>query len=217
MNTIHGSSISEEDNLVGLAPKTREMTETVTELFSFCADDYYLSLIDWKDGHDKPCRIDISGFQTAGYGGHAIPRLQRRPMKNPLFINKMIGKYIFPFIPSIYAVPPRRTGNSYPREIPVPNAGRHSTTLKRACPIVDADQAVMGRTIRNAGSTGTAPCKRSPLLLPDSRAASLPGHREGFARARTMNTGTALPLGGIPCPDHACGATAGKNGGTYDR
>ena len=43
MNKIHGISISEVDNIVGLAPKTRKMTETVTALFSFCADDYHLS------------------------------------------------------------------------------------------------------------------------------------------------------------------------------
>ncbi len=73
MNKIHGISISEVDNIVGLAPKTRKMTETVTALFSFCADDYHLSLVDWKDGHDGQYSNNIPGFHAIEYGGHADP------------------------------------------------------------------------------------------------------------------------------------------------
>jgi KamA family protein len=53
------NTIAELDNLVGLAPKEREKMETVTELFPFRSNEYYLSLIDWKDGHDPLRRIVI--------------------------------------------------------------------------------------------------------------------------------------------------------------
>ena len=59
MNPKYLSTISELDNLVGLASKEREAMETVSETFPFRSNEYYLSLIDWKDGHDPLRRIVV--------------------------------------------------------------------------------------------------------------------------------------------------------------
>ena len=59
MNHTYLSTISELDNLVGLTPRERNTMETVSYTFPFRSNEYYLSLIDWKDGHDPLRRIII--------------------------------------------------------------------------------------------------------------------------------------------------------------
>ena len=50
MNPKYLSTISELDNLVGLTSRERTTMETVSDTFPFRSNEYYLSLIDWKDG-----------------------------------------------------------------------------------------------------------------------------------------------------------------------
>ena len=83
MNPKYVTSISELDNLVGLAPKAREMMETVTELFPFRSNEYYLSLIDWKDGHDPLKRIVIPDSRELKTGGSADPSCEKDYTKQP--------------------------------------------------------------------------------------------------------------------------------------
>ena len=59
MNPKYLSTISELDNLVGLTSRERNTMETVSDTFPFRTNEYYLSLIDWKDGHDPLRRIII--------------------------------------------------------------------------------------------------------------------------------------------------------------
>lgn len=77
------STISELDNLVGLAPKEREKMETVTELFPFRSNEYYLSLIDWKDGHDPLKRIVLPDFPELSHGGSPDPSSEKTYTKKP--------------------------------------------------------------------------------------------------------------------------------------
>ena len=83
MNPKYLSTISELDNLVGLAPKAREMMETVTEKFPFRSNEYYLSLIDWKDGHDPLRRIVIPDSRELNIGGIADPSCEKDYTKKP--------------------------------------------------------------------------------------------------------------------------------------
>ena len=83
MNPKYITSISELDNLVGLAPKAREKMETVTELFPFRANEYYLSLIDWKDGHDPLKRIVIPDSCELKPGGSADPSCEKEYTGEP--------------------------------------------------------------------------------------------------------------------------------------
>ncbi|OPX64880.1 MULTISPECIES: KamA family radical SAM protein [unclassified Methanoregula] len=77
------TSVSELDNLVGLAPKEREKLETVTDLFPFRSNEYYLSLIDWKDGHDPLRRIVVPDAQELRKGGSADPSCEKEYTKQP--------------------------------------------------------------------------------------------------------------------------------------
>jgi lysine 2,3-aminomutase len=77
------STISELDNLIGLAPKEREKMETVTELFPFRSNEYYLSLIDWKDGHDPLKRIVIPDSRELKTGGSSDPSCEKNYTKKP--------------------------------------------------------------------------------------------------------------------------------------
>ena len=77
------STISGLDNLVGLAPKEREMMETVTEMFPFRSNEYYLSLIDWKDGHDPLKSIVIPDSRELKTGGSADPSCEKNYTKKP--------------------------------------------------------------------------------------------------------------------------------------
>ena len=83
MNPKYVTSISELDNLVGLAPKEREMMETVTEMFPFRSNEYYLSLIDWKDGHDPLRSIVIPDSRELSMGGSADPSCEKNYTKKP--------------------------------------------------------------------------------------------------------------------------------------
>jgi KamA family protein len=83
MNPKYITSISELDNLVGLAPKAREKMETVTDLFPFRSNEYYLSLIDWKDGHDPLKRIVIPDSLELKTGGSPDPSCEKVYTKKP--------------------------------------------------------------------------------------------------------------------------------------
>jgi KamA family protein len=83
MNPKYVTSISELDNLVGLAPKAREKMETVTDLFPFRSNEYYLSLIDWKDGHDPLRRIIVPDHQELKSGGSKDPSCEKDYTKKP--------------------------------------------------------------------------------------------------------------------------------------
>ncbi|MCK9579938.1 MAG: KamA family radical SAM protein [Methanoregula sp.] len=83
MNPKYITSISELDNLVGLAPKEREMMETVTDLFPFRSNEYYLSLIDWKDRHDPIRKIVIPDSRELTTGGSADPSCEKDYTKQP--------------------------------------------------------------------------------------------------------------------------------------
>jgi len=81
MNPKYISSISELDNIVGLAPRERENMETVTDLFPFRANDYYLSLINWKDGHDPLRMIVIPDSRELKSGGSTDPPCEKNYTK----------------------------------------------------------------------------------------------------------------------------------------
>jgi KamA family protein len=83
MNPKYISSIGELDNLVGLAPKEREKLETVTDLFPFRSNEYYLSLIDWKDGHDPLRRIAVPDVQELSTGGLKDPSCEKDYTRQP--------------------------------------------------------------------------------------------------------------------------------------
>lgn len=83
MNPKYITSISELDNLVGLAPKEREKMETVTDMFPFRSNEYYLSLIDWKDGHDPIRKIVIPDALELTAGGLADPSCEKDYTKQP--------------------------------------------------------------------------------------------------------------------------------------
>ena len=77
MNPKYLSTISELDNLVGLASKEREAMETVSDTFPFRSNEYYLSLIDWKDGHDPLRRIVIPDPSELNGGGCLDPSCEK--------------------------------------------------------------------------------------------------------------------------------------------
>lgn len=83
MNPRYISSIAELDNLVGLAPKERETMESVTDKFPFRTNDYYLSLIDWKDRHDPIRKIVIPDERELNGGGCADPSNEKDYTKLP--------------------------------------------------------------------------------------------------------------------------------------
>nr|WP_321353319.1 KamA family radical SAM protein [uncultured Methanoregula sp.] len=83
MNTKYVTSISELDNMVGLAPKEREKMETVTDQFPFRSNEYYLSLIDWKDGHDPLRRIIVPDIRELKCGGSSDPSCEKEYTKKP--------------------------------------------------------------------------------------------------------------------------------------
>jgi KamA family protein len=83
MNTKYITSVSELDNMVGLAPKEREKMETVTDLFPFRSNEYYLSLIDWKDGHDPLRRIIVPDIGELKTGGCTDPSCEKDYTKKP--------------------------------------------------------------------------------------------------------------------------------------
>jgi lysine 2,3-aminomutase len=83
MNQKYLSTISELDNLVGLSSKERDRMETVTDIFPFRSNEYYLSLIDWKDGHDPLRRIVIPDPCELTGGGCPDPSCEKDFTKKP--------------------------------------------------------------------------------------------------------------------------------------
>jgi KamA family protein len=83
MNPKYISTISELDNLVGLAPKAMEKMETVTDKFPFRSNEYYLSLVDWKDDHDPLRRIVIPDSHELKTGGSTDPSCEKDYTKKP--------------------------------------------------------------------------------------------------------------------------------------
>ena len=83
MNPRYLTSVAELDNTVGLTKKEREEMESVTELFPFRVNDYYLSLINWKDGNDPLRRIAIPDIKELGRGGCADPSHEKDYTKKP--------------------------------------------------------------------------------------------------------------------------------------
>ena len=83
MNPRYLTSVAELDNLVGLTKKEREEMESVTDLFPFRANEYYLSLINWKDGHDPLRRIVIPDIRELGCGGSTDPSCEKDYTKKP--------------------------------------------------------------------------------------------------------------------------------------
>jgi KamA family protein len=83
MNPKYLNSISELDNLVGLTSKERQTMESVTDVFPFRSNEYYLSLIDWKNGHDPLRRIVIPDIRELKSGGSADPSCEKDYTKKP--------------------------------------------------------------------------------------------------------------------------------------
>ena len=77
MNPRYIHSIDELDNLVGLGPKERREMENVTQTFPFRANDYYLSLIDWKDRRDPLRRIVVPDPCELKGGGCMDPSCEK--------------------------------------------------------------------------------------------------------------------------------------------
>jgi lysine 2,3-aminomutase len=83
MNPKYLSTISELDNLVGLTSKERNAMETVSDTFPFRSNDYYLSLIDWKNDHDPLRRIVIPDSNELKGGGLLDPSNEKDFTKKP--------------------------------------------------------------------------------------------------------------------------------------
>ena len=83
MNQKYLSTISELDNLVGLTSRERDAMETVSETFPFRSNEYYLSLIDWKDDHDPLRRIIIPDSAELKGGGCLDPSCEKGFTKKP--------------------------------------------------------------------------------------------------------------------------------------
>jgi len=83
MNQKYLSTISELDNLVGLTSKERDTMETVSDTFPFRSNEYYLSLIDWKDGHDPLRRIVIPDPSELRGGGCPDPSCEKDFTRKP--------------------------------------------------------------------------------------------------------------------------------------
>jgi lysine 2,3-aminomutase len=83
MNQKYLSTISELDNLVGLTSKERDTMETVSGTFPFRSNEYYLSLIDWKDGHDPLRRIVIPDTSELKRGGCLDPSCEKDFTRKP--------------------------------------------------------------------------------------------------------------------------------------
>jgi KamA family protein len=83
MNPKYLSTISELDNLVGLTSKERNAMEMVSDTFPFRSNDYYLSLIDWKNDHDPLRRIVIPDSSELKGGGYLDPSCEKDFTKKP--------------------------------------------------------------------------------------------------------------------------------------
>jgi len=83
MNQKYLNTISELDNLVGLTSKIRDAMEMVCDTFPFRSNEYYLSLIDWKDRHDPLRRIVIPDSSELNGGGCLDPSCEKDFTRRP--------------------------------------------------------------------------------------------------------------------------------------
>jgi lysine 2,3-aminomutase len=90
MNPKYLSTISELDNFVGLDSKERNAMETVSETFPFRSNEYYLSLIDWKDDHDPLRRIVIPDPAELNGGGCLDPSCEKDFTRKPGLQHKYV-------------------------------------------------------------------------------------------------------------------------------
>jgi lysine 2,3-aminomutase len=77
MNPKYLHSIDELDNLVGFSKKDFTQMEQVTERFPFRANDYYLSLIDWKDDRDPLRKIVVPDIRELKGSGSLDPSSEK--------------------------------------------------------------------------------------------------------------------------------------------
>src|SRR5690606_10986062 len=70
-------TISELDNYVGLTKRETNEMERVCKTFPFRLNDYYLSLIDWKDDRDPLRRIVIPDPRELKGGGSLDPSSEK--------------------------------------------------------------------------------------------------------------------------------------------
>ena len=82
-NPKYLSTVDELDNLVVLSPHERKEMEAVCEKFPFRANDYYLSLIDWKDRQDPLRRIVVPDPAELDGGGMLDPSHEKDYTKKP--------------------------------------------------------------------------------------------------------------------------------------
>lgn len=83
MNPKYLNSIDELDNLVELDPKERKMMEEVSDKFPFRANDYYLSLINWKDRQDPLRKIILPDATELDGGGCLDPSCEKDFTRKP--------------------------------------------------------------------------------------------------------------------------------------
>lgn len=83
MNQNYLSTIAELDNLVGLTSRVRDAMESVCDRFPFRSNEYYLSLIDWKDRHDPLRRIVIPDQAELTGGGSLDPSSEKDFTRKP--------------------------------------------------------------------------------------------------------------------------------------
>ena len=83
MNPKYIHTVDELDNLVGLGRKEREEMDRVTRTFPFRANEYYLSLINWKDRQDPLRRIVIPDPRELDGDGCLDPSCEKDYTKLP--------------------------------------------------------------------------------------------------------------------------------------
>lgn len=83
MNPKYIHTIDELDNLVGLPKKESREMEKVCETFPFRANDYYLSLIDWKNDRDPLRKIVVPDPRELKGGGSLDPSSEKDYTKLP--------------------------------------------------------------------------------------------------------------------------------------
>ncbi|MEN6443058.1 MAG: KamA family radical SAM protein [Methanoregula sp.] len=83
MHTKYLSTIDELDNLVGFTPRERNDMEKVCEKFPFRANEYYLSLIDWKDRDDPIRKIVIPDLRELDGQGSFDPSREKDFTRQP--------------------------------------------------------------------------------------------------------------------------------------
>lgn len=77
MNPQYIHTPDELDNRVGLSQKDFRDIEKVCEVFPFRTNDYYLSLVDWKDDRDPLRKIVIPDLRELTGGGSLDPSSEK--------------------------------------------------------------------------------------------------------------------------------------------